>query len=101
MNKLKILRELPQNVTQRHEVSRAVGEMAPADLLSIGSPQICYLKIYRDFPGHPLVKNWHCLHCRAMGLIPGWGTGIPNAAWCPKIIKINFKKLTECNICKA
>ena len=30
-----------------------------------------------DFPGGPVVRT---LHCRDMGLIPGWGTKTPYAA---------------------
>ena len=42
----------------------------------------------RDFPGSPVVRTLR-FHCRAMGLIPGRGTKIPQATWCgPKKIKV-------------
>ena len=34
-----------------------------------------------NFPGGPVVKTL-CSHCGGQGLIPGWGTEIPNAMQC-------------------
>ena len=32
-------------------------------------------------PGTSLVVQWLKLQVGSMGLIPGWGTGIPHAVW--------------------
>ena len=37
--------------------------------------------VQREFPSGLGVKMWH-FHCRGPGLIPGWGTKIPQAEWC-------------------
>ena len=33
-----------------------------------------------EFPGSPVVRTPH-FHCQGWGLIPGWGTKIPQIAW--------------------
>ena len=38
-----------------------------------------------NFPGSPVVKTVH-FKCMGVGLIPGWGSKIPHAAW-PKMKK--------------
>ena len=46
----------------------------------------------REFPGGPVVRTWR-FYCGDPGSIPGWGTKMPQAAWCS--LKKKRKKLLE------
>ena len=55
--------------------------------------------IIEDFPGGPVVKTPHS-QCSAMGLIPGRGTNIPQAALPAHLLPtrrtIQWENLEEC-----
>lgn len=44
-----------------------------------------------EFPGGPMVRTYLVLSLQWLGSIPDWGTKIPQALWCKKLIKI-FRK---------
>jgi hypothetical protein len=37
--------------------------------------------LLREFPGSPVVRNWHS-HCQGLGSILGLGTKVLQAVWC-------------------
>ena len=48
----------------------------------------------REFPGSPVVGT-PCFHCQGLGLIPGRGTKIPQAALCSQKKNKQTNKTTE------
>ena len=50
----------------------------------------------RESPGGPVVRAW-CFHCWSPGLIPGWGTKIPQAMCMVWLKKKERKKLEQLN----
>ena len=56
------------------------------------SPSFLIKSVSWEFPGGPVVRTQY-FHCCGLGSIPGWETKIPQATWCGKKNKINFKKV--------
>ena len=56
-----------------------------------GTVIYAYIKVYRDFPGGPVVKILH-FQCRSTSLIPGQGIKILNATWHGLKIKKQINK---------
>ena len=48
----------------------------------------------RDFPGGPVVRTPH-FHSQGLGLICGWGTETPQAAWCGQKNKIKINTINK------